>query len=120
VVLAKLDYPQGILRVVKELLALSDQPAEKEWCYREPSWSLDKFGATIEALPDGSLELRGLRGRGHGSFVGDDTLLRVSAHRMTEDLPRCILEAIGERPEDIPSLLGIARPAARRRTTGCS
>jgi hypothetical protein len=105
-VVRKGDYGNSIARIFERVLALSDLPAQEELRYREPSWSFARFAALVEAFPDGSLQLRGLRGRGHGSFVGDGTVLLVLPNRLAKDLPRRLLEALGERPEDIPKLLG--------------
>jgi hypothetical protein len=115
-VVAKRDYGRTIVSVFRNVLAQSDLPPRQDLRYREPPWSMDKFGAWVEVLPDGYLKLQGMRGRGHGSFVGDDTRLLVAPNRFEKDLARRLLQALGERPEDIAKLLGPSSAPPRQPT----
>ena len=108
-VIPRQAYPDRIAEAVRALLTVSQRPAVETERYREPKWSLERHGALIDSRGDGSLQLRGLNGRGSGNFVGNETLIEVAAEASATELARQILEAMGERPEEIGAILGGAR-----------
>jgi hypothetical protein len=104
-VIPKADYSLRIVPAVRDLLNLSTRPLEQGRRYADPRWSFEKYSALIQLHPGGALSLFHMRGRGHGSFVSDGQPLRVERDRIPDELPAALLEAMGERGEDIAKLL---------------
>jgi hypothetical protein len=104
-VIPKSAYSQRIVPAVQELLNTSTRPLDQWRRYADPRWSFEKYSASIHLHPGGALSLLHMRGRGHGSFVSDGQPLRVEKDRIPDELPAALLEAMGERAEDIAKLL---------------
>jgi hypothetical protein len=118
VVIAKAEYAKTIWSVVKALLKRYPIRALDRCRYKEPNWSLQKFAASLEAFDDGTLEVRGMRGLGHHSFMGDGSRLRMTRATAPKEIAVKILRAMGERREDIAKLMAPPLVVARRRTSG--
>ena len=107
-VVAKNQYGAEILRALEGVFPLSALPLEQGRTYREPRWSLQIHSASVHLLADGSVDVRSAHG-GRGYDTSVPYRSHVCPERYRSDVPRRILEALGERPEDIPKLLGQGR-----------
>jgi hypothetical protein len=98
-------YGERIVSILEELLNLSMLPLDESHRYPDPGWSLEKYGASVSLQPGGALDLLHMRGRGRGSFVGEGPHIRLEKDRIPEELPRSLLEAMGERLENVDRFL---------------
>ena len=93
---------------------MSELPSSEADRYDEPSWSLSGYCARLESFPDGSMRLTSMRGP-YTPMKREPFNGQVPRENIPTDLPRVILESIGERPEDITKLLHPRRARSNKR-----
>jgi hypothetical protein len=77
VVIPQAEYKDRIWPTVLRLLKRYKVSAPYRCCYREPSWSLQRYSAHVETYDDGTCRVYGMRGRGGGAYEGDGKCLRL-------------------------------------------
>jgi hypothetical protein len=107
--------PEEIVSALLKLLAASESPGRAEHRYVEPRGSMEKYAAHVESLPDGSLQLGSMRGRGGGSFVGEGTRMIFLLSIIGWFIVDLVLEVAGEGLLELTRVLNeeeAARPVA--------
>jgi hypothetical protein len=102
-VVPKKHYAGRIGPLVLEQLELYSEPVNPSEFGRSPDPPLQRYAAGIEQ--EGNLLTVFAMQRLHGGHAGTGETWRVKRREALAKLPRVILQALGERPEDIRRML---------------
>jgi hypothetical protein len=120
IVIRKEEYVAAIGRTILECLSSFPEAVDDEQFDRCPDPPLQSFAAIVTDQGGGVLRVASL-GRLHGGHGGTGEHRYLDQAEAHTRLPAVLLEALGERPEDIPGLLDrLTRRASGRPTRGCS
>jgi hypothetical protein len=120
VLVSKADYADRITSLVLDNLDRFAEPVDEADFDRTPDPPLQSYAAHIE-LDGERLTLAAMR-RLHGGHAGTGERWQMMRSEAPARLPQLLLEALGERPEDVTLALDRLKSKGRRGrpTSGCS